>query len=102
MQGGTDNNFRPNDIITRQEMTIILVKAMALAGSPLPASELQPAAFKDADKIAGWAQQDVAKAVQAGLITGTPTGQFQPGQSATRAEAATVILRLLSQAKLMN
>ncbi|ETT73340.1 metallophosphoesterase, partial [Paenibacillus sp. FSL R7-277] len=102
VQGGTDNNFRPNDIITRQEMTVILVKAMALAGSPLPASELQPAAFKDADKIAGWAQQDVAKAVQAGLITGTPAGQFQPGQSATRAEAATVILRLLSQAKLMN
>ncbi|MBP2113639.1 S-layer homology domain-containing protein [Paenibacillus silagei] len=102
VQGGTDNNFRPNDIITRQEMTIILVKAMALAGSPLPASELQPAAFKDADKIAGWAQQDVAKAVQAGLITGTPAGQFQPGQSATRAEAATVILRLLEQAGFVN
>ncbi|NQX47903.1 S-layer homology domain-containing protein [Paenibacillus tritici] len=102
VRGGTDNNFRPNDIITRQEMTVILVKAMALAGSPLPASELQPAAFKDAGKIAGWAQQDVAKAVQAGLITGTPAGQFQPGQSATRAEAATVILRLLMQAKLMN
>ncbi|WP_339224241.1 S-layer homology domain-containing protein [Paenibacillus sp. FSL H8-0332] len=102
VRGGTDNNFRPNDIITRQEMTVILVKAMALAGSPLPASELQPAAFKDAGKIAGWAQQDVAKAVQAGLITGTPDGQFHPGQSATRAEAATVILRLLEQAGFVN
>ncbi|MFD1907632.1 S-layer homology domain-containing protein [Paenibacillus rhizoplanae] len=102
VQGGTDNTFRPNDIITRQEMTVILIKAMALAGSPLPASELQPAAFKDAGKIAGWAQQDVAKAVQAGLITGTPDGQFHPGQSATRAEAATVILRLLEQAGFVN
>ncbi|MEK4329415.1 S-layer homology domain-containing protein [Paenibacillus sp. FSL R7-0312] len=102
VRGGTDSNIRPNDIITRQEMTVILVKAMALAGSPLPASELQPAAFKDADKIAGWAQQDIDKAVQAGLITGTPAGLFQPGQSATRAEAATVILRLLVQAKVMN
>ncbi|WP_238649508.1 S-layer homology domain-containing protein [Paenibacillus piscarius] len=102
VQGGTDNTFRPNDKVTRQEMTTILVKAMALAGAPLPASEAQPAAFKDADQIAGWAQQDVAKAVQAGLITGTPSGQFHPAQSATRAEAATVILRLLEQAEFVN
>ncbi|WP_341186550.1 S-layer homology domain-containing protein [Paenibacillus sp. FSL H7-0756] len=102
VQGGTDNTFRPNDKVTRQEMTVILVKAMALAGAPLPASEAQAAAFKDAGQIAGWAQQDVAKAVQAGLITGTPDGQFHPGQSATRAEAATVILRLLEQAGFVN
>ena len=83
-------------------MTTILVKAMALAGAPLPASDALPAAFKDAGQIAGWAQQDVAKAVQAGLITGTPGGQFHPAQSATRAEAATVILRLLEQADFVN
>ncbi|ETT52899.1 metallophosphoesterase, partial [Paenibacillus sp. FSL R7-269] len=100
--GGTDNTFRPSDKVTRQEMTAILVKAMVLAGAPLPDSAAQPAAFKDAGQIAGWAQQDVAKAVQAGLITGTPDGQFHPGQSATRAEAATVILRLLEQAGFVN
>ncbi|OMF94794.1 hypothetical protein BK147_15490 [Paenibacillus sp. FSL R7-0337] len=100
--GGTDNTFRPSDKVTRQEMTAILVKAMVLAGAPLPDSAAQPAAFKDAGQIAGWAQQDVAKAVQAGLITGTPDGQFHPGQSATRAEAAIVILRLLEQAGFVN
>ncbi|MEK4043511.1 S-layer homology domain-containing protein [Paenibacillus sp. FSL H8-0048] len=102
VRGGTDNTFRPGDKVTRQEMTAILVKAMALAGAPLPDSASQQAAFKDAGQIADWAQQDVAKAVQAGLITGTPDGQFHPGQSATRAEAATVILRLLEQAGFVN
>ncbi|WP_379142523.1 S-layer homology domain-containing protein [Paenibacillus sp. sgz500992] len=58
--------------------------------------------FKDTDEIADWAKQDIAKAVQAGLITGTPDGRFEPWQSATRAVAATVILRLLQQAKLVN
>ncbi|MUT68256.1 S-layer homology domain-containing protein [Paenibacillus sp. NEAU-GSW1] len=101
VQGGTDGNFRPNDTITRQEMAIILNKAIALSGKQ-PVSETATAEFKDSDEIADWAKQDVSKAVQAGLLIGTPDGQFQPEQSATRAEAATVILRLLLKTEWIN
>lgn len=103
VQGGKDGNFRPNDTITRQEMASILNKAKALAGKQLSEeAEVKTANFMDADEVADWAKQDVSKAVQEGLLIGTPGGKFQPKQAVTRAEAATVILRLLLKTEMIN
>ncbi|NIK78687.1 hypothetical protein FHS15_003833 [Paenibacillus castaneae] len=103
VKGGTDGNFRPNDVITREEIAIILNKAMSIAGKPLAqGTTTSLAAFTDSDQIAGWAKQEVADAVNSGLLLGMPNGQLQPKESATRAQAAAVILRLLLQADFIN
>ncbi|MGI5876871.1 MAG: S-layer homology domain-containing protein, partial [Dethiobacteria bacterium] len=52
-------------------------------------------AFSDSAKIADWAQQAVAAASASGTINGYPDNTFRPQGQATRAEAATVIVKAL-------
>ncbi|CAM3867995.1 gamma-glutamyltransferase [Alkalicoccus chagannorensis] len=89
----TGRTFQPNATITREEMAAMLVRAVERdTGSTLAAGDL---AFTDNSEIASWAETDVAKAAEAGLIEGDPNGAFQPKASATRAESATVFFRAL-------
>lgn len=55
------------------------------------------AGYGDGDKVASWARPQVAYAVQSGLLQGSG-GKLNPLANATRAEAATVILRALDVA----
>ena len=81
--------FAPNDLITRDQMAAMVVRAdkLALVSGPLP--------FTDAAQIAPWAREYVETAVKNGLVHGYPDGTFQPHRYATRAEAVTVIADLL-------
>ena len=164
--GYEDRTFRPDQVITRQEMAVMIMRAarwaraagasasagaLQAAGSSAPgapgaaasaagaagpagatgaagavgaggtaAAALSPAAvlsagqaaalleqFADSREISPWAREAVAAAVEAGLIQGrsvaAPGGsmrQFVPGGTATRAEAAVILKRLLQYASL--
>ena len=80
--------FIPNEPITRERMATIAYRAY---GKDEISSELS---FIDADEIADYAKEPVAKAVQAGLIQGMDDGTFLPKAGTTRAQAAVVINRL--------
>ena len=89
VSGYDASHFGPNDLITREEMTAMVVRAAKL----VPASgELT---FKDAAMIDPWARGYVVTAVKDGIVNGYPDGTFRPLNHATRAEAVTVIARLL-------
>lgn len=91
---GTDGNFNPNDNVTREQMAKMLIDALEyFLGEEIDTDELS---FTDNASISSWAEQYVQKAVSKGLITGTPEGAFNPSSQATRAEACTVLLRLLN------
>ncbi|GLX66820.1 S-layer homology domain-containing protein [Paenibacillus glycanilyticus] len=100
INGYADGSFRPNNKVTREEMAIMAVKAFELAsGSQLAAGDLN---YKDAGKVSDWASDAVGKATGAGLLKGKPDGSFAPTGNVTRAEAATLLKRLLVSAELMN
>ncbi len=87
---GSDGKFRPNDSISRQEIALILVRAMNKESEALAkAGELTN--FKDDAKIAAWAKGHVIIAVAEGLITGYPNNTFGPVKNATRAESAKMV-----------
>ncbi len=88
-----DGYFRPDDRITREEMAVILCKVRAFMGL----SETKGAIgnFSDRDQISGWAYAYVDVAASVGLIGGMPDGSFAPWEDTTRAQAASVIKRLL-------
>lgn len=94
MKGDTDGNFRPNDLITRQEMAKTLVNAYRLKTGTIdiPVVEIM---FTDQEKIDSWALESVQQATAMGLLKGMDNGSFAPLNSATRAQSATVIYRLL-------
>ncbi len=79
--------FAPADKITRQEAIYVL-------GGLLPSISGEPLGFSDGDTVAPWARENLEKALAAGLISGYDDGTLRPDGSITRAEAATVVVRL--------
>ena len=92
IKGYEDGGFRPNAEITRAEMAVILAKALGKS------SEVKlNTSFADDKDIPAWAKSSVDFVKQAGMVQGKGDNEFAPQDSATRAEAVTVLLKLLAQ-----
>jgi len=92
--GYEDNTFRTNQPITRLETVIIIVRALGLGNGAAKPGTLS---FNDAAEIPDWAANDIAVAVDQGITTGKPGNVFAPNNNTTRAEAASLIARMLSK-----
>ncbi|MDG0814527.1 S-layer homology domain-containing protein [Cohnella rhizosphaerae] len=93
-QGTGANQFKPSQSISRQEMMVLIDRAMQAGGRSLAdgaVSDLDR--FKDGGAIPGYAQQSVANLVKSGLVQGK-AGGIDPTGQATRAEIAVLIERL--------
>lgn len=88
--GYEDGTFRPNNTITRQEMAVILTRALKLP----PADKAYD--FKDLNKISSWSKDSVYSAVSYGLLKGFEDGTFKPADAASRAQCAVIIYRILT------
>ena len=93
---GVGNNcFAPGRPITREDMMVMLYRAMNRSGYQLPgAGEDSLAAFADAAQVSGYAREAVAALVGAGVITGS-NGRLQPKAHASRAEVAVMLARVI-------
>jgi hypothetical protein len=92
VSGYSDTTFGPNDPITREQMAVMIVKAAKLAEAQ------EGKTFADGDKVSAWAKNAVATASEKNIISGYPDNTFRPQNNATRAEAATVIIKSLKPA----
>lgn len=96
--GNTDGTFKPESEITREQMALMMVRAMNYGGKTV---SLQSSAattlskFKDSNKIQS--KDSVAKAVQEGIIQGMTARTFEPQGNATRAQAAVMLKRVLDK-----
>ncbi len=88
--GYTDGTFAPNKEITREEMCVMLSRAFQWYGCIMPEGGNE---FADSGEISAWAYADVLAMSGMELILGYEDGSFRPGNTATRAQAATVLLR---------
>lgn len=82
--------FCPNDLITRQELSCILVRYLTNVAK-LPLSDTATLHFKDNAAIAGWAEDSVKKLTNIDIIHGFEDNTFRPGNTATRAQTAMMI-----------
>ncbi|WP_313345096.1 S-layer homology domain-containing protein [Sedimentibacter sp.] len=89
---GSDGYFHPNKEITREEMAVMIVRAMELREVIIDADRVS---FVDKDNISEWAVDSVSKASQKGIIKGMTEFTFEPKQNATRAQASVMIFRLM-------
>ncbi|QSF45841.1 glycosyl hydrolase [Paenibacillus tianjinensis] len=89
-KGFPDNQAKADTQVTRQDAAVLLASVFSLT----PASGGITAAYTDGAAISAYA----AEAVQAlkGMINGYPDGSFRPDRSITRAEAVSIIDRLVS------
>lgn len=91
------NRFNPKASITRQDMMVMVDKALKITGKLSiigDASDL--AGYSDADKIASYAQASVANLIKDGIILGSGTC-INPLGNATRAEVAVLVYRIYNK-----
>ena len=88
-----DGNFKPDQNITREEMTSVIVKLYESEKSEAQAGDVT--VFSDNANFSDWTVDSIGKAVALGVVTGNPDGTFNALGNATRAEAAVIFSRLL-------
>lgn len=94
VNGVGDNLFAPDSEITREELATITVRYVAyMKNSDLSAAAEM--AFSDAESISDWAKESIDIMAEQKILTGFPDGSFGPQEQATRAQAATIVDKVL-------
>ena len=83
--------FKANNNITREEMIAVLARAFKLALD----DESIELPFTDKDDIGNWALEHVRAGFEDKVILGYPDNTYKPQNNITRAEAFTIICKLL-------
>lgn len=83
---GYNQQFKPNDNITREQMAAIIVRALDIKRAK------SSAIIKDIDAVSAWAKSDVETVVALQLIVGNDK-QFSPQAYVTREMAVVVAMR---------
>ncbi len=91
-----DKIFRPNDLVTREEMTKMITEAYKIQNELQRPAEYHMNYYDEAD-VSQWAKEYVCDADYLGLINGVGGGRFAPKGNATRAQSAVIIKRLLDK-----
>jgi hypothetical protein len=99
VQGRADGTFGANDRISREDMAVMLDRAMEAAernnnSTTISAAQMK---FRDQADIHEYAKDAVASMVQLGILKGLPDSTFAPKQTANRAQGAVAVARLLEQ-----
>jgi len=90
--GAKAGKFGVGDPITREQVCVILYRYM---GSPaVTDAETTLAPFADAGKISSFAKNAVVWAIQNGVISGKKPDTLAPTVTASRAEIATIVMRM--------
>lgn len=78
--------------ITREQLAAMLCRYARYSGMDTSA-EGRLSKFADGNQVSPWAEEAMAWAVGAGLISGKTADIIDPAGTATRAEGATILMR---------
>ncbi|WP_405152972.1 glycosyl hydrolase 53 family protein [Paenibacillus sp. FSL K6-0108] len=100
VQGRADGTFGANDRISREDMAVMLYRAIQVMkqnASEVNDSSSSSNGFNDSSDIAEYAKQAVAAMQEQGLLQGMANGSFAPKQQANRAQGAVAVARMMEQ-----
>ncbi|MGG1554354.1 DUF4430 domain-containing protein [Paenibacillus ferrarius] len=92
ISGTSDDAFSPQEKLTREQMAVILAKALGLKAVQ------QELDVQDADLVSPWAQASVGAVLSQGLMSGWDQ-RFHPQDEVTREMAVVVAMRAYHQPK---
>lgn len=84
-----NDRFRPGDSLTREELAVMLVRALGYGTIAGLAQDLS-SPFRDVSANAGY----ITMAYDLGIMDGTSTNAFSPENTVTREEVAVILARL--------
>jgi len=90
VSGTSGGKFEPDRAVTREEMALMMYNYVSATNYKLPITR-EAVTFADSLQISSWAKDAVKELQQAGVVSGVGSGRFSPKNTATRAEAATIL-----------
>ncbi len=87
---GSKGKFRPDDIITKQDMAVMIQRYAEAVGVEIPKMEAS-SVFRDDMSVASYAKDAVYLLQRASVVSGDINGNFYPQSSATRAQASKML-----------
>jgi hypothetical protein len=97
VKGTGDNRFAPDEAITREQLAVMLANYVAFSQLSLK-NDMEFDRFADDEKISDYARDAIKIMHQAGIINGRNEHYIDPKNTATRAEVATMVTRLIRNA----
>ncbi|WP_379161090.1 S8 family serine peptidase [Paenibacillus sp. sgz5001063] len=98
-----NGKFAPTQKVTRQELAVILDRALKLTGTePKAAANPSFTTYTDSAKVAPYAKDSLQVLSQAGIIGSEAGTAFNPTAPATRETAAAALYQLLSKIGLID
>ena len=92
--GMGESTFGPNDAITREELVTLLYRYAQYFGHSCIGTSIE--GFADAGSVSSYAYNAMCWAYKAGVVTGTTGSRLNPQGTASRAEAAQMIMSFSS------
>ena len=92
--GHSDEIFKPDDLITREQLAAIIFRNEVRKGMEALTMEENLTHFEDADSISEYAVTAMNWAVGQKIINGVSETMLAPRKTATRAECATMLYRM--------
>lgn len=99
VNGISETEFAPNNNITREQIATIVYRYAKSKGYDVALSGMAVREYEDYETISSWAKEAMQWAVNTKLITGKTSTTVNPLDNATRAEAATIIMRFIEANK---
>lgn len=94
--GYADGTFAPNRAITREQLAAILYRYAKASGADVSVGEdTNLLSYKDFQSVGQYAVPALQWAVGSGLIGGTTNAMLSPKGTATRAQAAVILVRFV-------
>ena len=97
VSGISEDCFAPNEPITREQMAAIIYRYAAFKGYDITTSS--NTSYTDNDNISDYAKDAVIWAAEKSVMTGNTDGSFAPKANTTRAQAASVFMRMVENLK---
>ena len=94
----TDDGFKPEQPITREEMALFTYNAIKASGKNVEWVEDMPDgwdAFSDTASVSDWAKEALKYLIRTGIIKGTTDTTVSPMDNATRAQGAVILKRFM-------
>jgi hypothetical protein len=102
IRGYEDGSFRPHDTITREQMAVMIARAIEFTGKTVNPAESVLDPFEDQGDISHWALEAAAITGYANIMQGLSDSTFSPKEEATRAQAVTILKRMLQYLQFIN
>ena len=96
MEGYGNGLFGPEDAVTREQVITIIYRYAQYKGRNITQnSDLE--GYTDVDQVSAWALEAVKWSVGSGTVMGRTSTTLNAGDTASRAEIATIIMRYCTE-----